>query len=179
MTSSISLGSPVGIYLFIHFHSLQSYVGKGNSKGPISLPSVTFTYSPSFPGTQPFTYNKFLFGSIFINYSFIHIHIQIYLHIQYSTMFITHMTRHLLSFESLTRILWNENSYLLLTCLWPVEPKERWETLTPCEAPKPAKPHRLITPWKPFPYKIVCCLEEILVWFLECSNSVLEQNAYM
>lgn len=34
---------------------LLSYVGNGSSTGPISRPSVIFTYSPSFPGTHPFT----------------------------------------------------------------------------------------------------------------------------
>ena len=45
------------------------HVGKGNSKGPISLPSVTFTYSPSLPGTHPFTYNKLRFGSILMSFN--------------------------------------------------------------------------------------------------------------
>ena len=37
------------------------------------------------------------------------------------------------------------------TCRCPVEPNERCDTLTPCEAPKPAKPQRRMTPWKPLP----------------------------
>ena len=45
------------------------YVGKGSLKGPTSRPSVILTYSPSFPGTHPFTYTRFRLGSILYTYA--------------------------------------------------------------------------------------------------------------
>lgn len=63
---------------------------------------------------------------------------------------VAHLTRHLLPLERLARVLRltrAAHAHLALA----VEPSERCDTLTPCEAPRPAKPQRRMTPWKPLP----------------------------
>ena len=79
------------------------YVGNGSLNGPTSRPSVILTYSPSFPGTHPFTYTRFRFGSIL--YTYIPSVFHDYQQILHGAVLISHSSGHFLPLERLPRVL--------------------------------------------------------------------------